>query len=163
MTIDVSSAYGASAAATTPPAKAATKELDKQAFLQLLTTQLRNQDPSSPMDSSDLMAQTTQMSTMEQLIELTTTSRESFSLQMRMAAANLVGHTVTYTGADGKAATGTVSAVSYAGPVPVVKVGDTEVPLDSVGSVTAATAAPAATPAAPAPAPAPAAPTTTAS
>ena len=112
MTIDVSSAYGASAAGTTPPAKAATKELDKQAFLQLLTTQLRNQDPSSPMDSSDLMAQTTQMTTMEQLIELTTTSRESFSLQMRMAAANLVGKDVTYTGADGKVTTGTVSAVS---------------------------------------------------
>ena len=141
MTIPVSATTGASAAGATPPAKAATKELDKQAFLQLLTTQLRNQDPSSPMDSSDLMAQTTQMTTMEQLIELTTTSRESFSLQMRMAAANLVGKDVTYTGADGKVATGTVSAVSYAGAVPAVKVGDMEVPLDSVASVTAAPAA----------------------
>lgn len=147
MTIDVSSAYGAQAAGSTPPAKAATKELDKQAFLQLLTTQLRNQDPSSPMDSSDLMAQTTQMTTMEQLIELTTTSRESFSLQMRMAAANLVGKDVTYTGADGKVATGTVSAVSYAGAVPAVKVGDMEVPLDSVASVTAPTVTPSTTPA----------------
>lgn len=147
MTIDVSSAYGAQAAGSTPPAKAATKELDKQAFLQLLTTQLRNQDPSSPMDSSDLMAHTTQMTTMEQLIELTTTSRESFSLQMRMAAANLVGKDVTYTGADGKVATGTVSAVSYAGAVPAVKVGDMEVPLDSVASVTAPTVTPSTTPA----------------
>jgi flagellar basal-body rod modification protein FlgD len=98
------------------------------------------------------------MTTMEQLIELTTTSRESFSLQMRMAAANLVGHTVSYTGADGKAATGTVSAVSYAGPVPVVKVGDMEVPLDSVASVTAATAAPTTPTAPPAAAPPAAAP-----
>lgn len=151
MTIDVSSAsgYAVTGAAGTTPAKTATKELDKQAFLQLLTAQLRNQDPSSPMDSSDLMAQTTQMSTMEQLVELTTTSRESFSLQMRMAAANLVGQTVTYTGADGAVATGTVSSVSYSGPVPVVKVGDMEVPLDSVASVTAASPSGAA-PAAPA-------------
>jgi flagellar basal-body rod modification protein FlgD len=134
MSIDVSSVYGA-AAATTTPAKAATKELDKQAFLQLLTTQLRNQDPSAPMDSSDLMTQTTQMSTMEQLIELTTTARESFSLQMRIAAAGLVGRSVTYQDEAGTKVTGTVSAVSYAGAVPTVRVGDKDVPLDAVASV----------------------------
>ena len=57
--------------------------LDKQAFLELLVTQLRNQDPSSPMDSNALMAQTTQMASMESLTEISTTSRESFALQMR--------------------------------------------------------------------------------
>ena len=143
MTIDVSS-FGAARAATgtTTTGTAATNgDLDKQAFLDLLVAQLRNQDPSSPMDSSQLMAQTTQLTTMEKLVELSDTSRESFALQMRMAAASLVGQQVTWADADGGGHTGTVSGVSYAGSVPTVTVGDQTVALDAVSSVTKPTPA----------------------
>jgi len=119
------------------------KDLDKQAFLNLLVTQLRNQDPSSPMDSSQLMAQTTQLTTMERLVEISDTSRESFALQMRMAAANLVGQQVSWTDADKVVRSGTVSGVSYAGGVPTVTVGDQTLALDAVSAI-AAPAAPAA-------------------
>ena len=143
MSIDVSSIYG-SATATAKTAGAApstaSSSLDKEAFLKLLVAQLRNQDPSKPMDSSELMAQTTQLSTMEQLTALTKTSQESFALQMRLAAASLVGRQVTYTNAAGAMATGTVTSVSYAGSVPTVKVGADAVALDAVSSVTAPTA-----------------------
>ena len=142
MTIDVSS-FGAARAATgtTTTTSASNGDLDKQAFLDLLVAQLRNQDPSSPMDSSQLMAQTTQLTTMEKLVELSDTSRESFALQMRMAAASLVGQQVTWTDADGGGHTGTVSGVSYAGSVPTVTVGDQTVALDAVSSVTTPTSA----------------------
>ncbi|WP_421732356.1 flagellar hook assembly protein FlgD [Cellulomonas sp.] len=146
MTIDVSS-FGAARAATststgTAAGTAANGELDKQAFLDLLVAQLRNQDPSSPMDSSQLMAQTTQLTTMEKLVQLSDTSRESFALQMRMAAASLVGQQVTWADADGGGHTGTVSGVSYAGSVPTVTVGDQTVALDAVSSVTKPAAVP---------------------
>ena len=72
---------------------------------------------------------------MEKLIELSDTQRESFALQMRMAAASLVGQQVTWTDDAGADRTGSVSSVSYAGPVPTVKVGDQEVALDAVSSV----------------------------
>ncbi len=134
MTVDTSYTSGTSLYSGTTPS-AAKSELDQQAFLQLLVAQLRNQDPSSPMDSSQLMAQTTQLSTMEQLTELTSTSREAFSLQMRVAAASLVGQTVSWTDADGVAASGTVDAVDYSGSVPVVTVGDQQIALDQVASV----------------------------
>ena len=143
MSIDVSS-FGAARAATGTTAassSAGNGELDKQAFLDLLVAQLRNQDPSSPMDSSQLMAQTTQLTTMEKLVELSDTSRESFALQMRMAAASLVGQQVTWADADGGGHTGTVSGVSYAGSVPTVTVGDQTVALDAVSSVTTPTSA----------------------
>lgn len=118
--------------------------LDKQAFLELLVTQLRNQDPSSPMDSNALMAQTTQMASMESLTELSTTSRESFALQMRAAAAAMVGKNVSYSnGTD--TVTGAVTSVSFAGAVPTVTVGGKDVPLDSISTITASGAAPAAT------------------
>ena len=139
MSIDVSFLGATSAAGangSTP-----TKELDKQAFLDLLVAQLRNQDPSAPMDSSQLMTQTTQLSTMESLVALADTQRESFALQMRMSAAQLVGQQITWTDADGAEKSGTVTGVSYAGPVPTVKVGDTDVTLDAVSAVTSATPA----------------------
>lgn len=135
MTIDVSAVYGATATSATTSTTASNGDLDKQAFLNLLVAQLRNQDPSNPMDSSDLMAQTTQLTTMERLIELSDTSRESFALQMRMAASGLVGQQVSYIDADGATKTGTVSAVSYLTAVPTVTVGDVQVPLDSISAV----------------------------
>ncbi|WP_136518499.1 flagellar hook assembly protein FlgD [Cellulomonas telluris] len=158
MSIDVS--YLTGPRTPDPSAAGATAsngELDKQAFLELLVTQLRYQDPSSPMDASALMAQTTQLTTMERLVELSDTQREAFALQMRQTAAGLVGQDVTWTEGD-VTRSGRVESVSYAGTVPTVRVGDVDVPLDAVSAVTAPTA-PAApgTPAAP-----PAAPTTSA-
>jgi flagellar basal-body rod modification protein FlgD len=44
--------------------------LGKEDFLKLLVTQLRNQDPLSPMDGSEFAAQLAQFSTVEQLIEI---------------------------------------------------------------------------------------------
>ena len=140
MSIDVSF-LGATSRTADASGSKATKELDKQAFLDLLVAQLRNQDPSAPMDSSQLMTQTTQLSTMESLVALADTQRESFALQMRMSAAQLVGQQITWTDADGAEKSGVVTAVSYAGPVPTVKVGDTDVTLDAVSAVTSATPA----------------------
>ena len=115
--------------------------MNKQAFLQLLVTQLRNQDPGAPMDSNALMAQTTQMASMESLTELSTTSRESFALQMRIAAAGMVGKNVSYT--DGTATvTGVATAVSFAGAVPMVTVGGKDVALDSISTISASAAVP---------------------
>jgi flagellar basal-body rod modification protein FlgD len=45
-------------------------ELDRDAFLQLLITQLRHQDPLNPMDDRDFIAQMAQFSTLEQMQQL---------------------------------------------------------------------------------------------
>ncbi|QTE31269.1 flagellar hook capping protein [Pengzhenrongella sicca] len=120
----------------------ASNTLDKQAFLELLVTQLRNQDPSSPMDSNTLMAQTTQMASMESLTEISTTSREAFALQMRASAAALVGQSVSYSNGT-ETITGIATSVSYAASVPTVTVGGKAVPLDSISTVsTTATTTP---------------------
>jgi flagellar basal-body rod modification protein FlgD len=125
-----------SAAAVEASAGKDNAALDKQAFLQLLITQLSNQDPSSPMDTDALMTQTTQMASMEALTELSTTQRESFALQMRANAAGLVGQQVSYAGADGAAVTGTATAVTFAGAVPTVTVDGVEIALDAVSRIT---------------------------
>jgi len=134
-------ANGSASLYTNPAAGAAPakNELDSQAFLNLLVAQLRFQDPSSPMDTNQMMAQTTQLASMEQLTALNTTSQESFALSMRNNAANLVGKTVSYTDADGNEAHGLVTSVKYEGAVPTVLVNGIAIPLDAVASVTTGT------------------------
>ena len=130
------SSAGASMYSTTP-VRTPKQTLDSETFMSLLVAQLRNQDPSSPMDTNQMISQTTQLAMMEKLTALSTTADENFSLQMRTAAAALVGQNVTYTDATGASVTGIASAVSYAGPVPQVTVGTASVALDAISGVTA--------------------------
>jgi flagellar basal-body rod modification protein FlgD len=76
-------------------------DLDKNAFLRLLTTQMRFQDPSQPQDSSEMAAQLAQFTSLEQLTNLNTTMTESITnMQLMNAsinntlAAGMVGKTV---------------------------------------------------------------------
>ncbi|TFD58585.1 flagellar hook capping protein [Cryobacterium sp. Hh7] len=121
---------------TTETTRTPSQSMDSEVFMSLLVTQLQNQDPSSPMDTNEMLAQTTQLAMMEKITEMTATNQENFSLQMRIAAAALIGQQVAYTASDGTEMTGTATAVSYAGPVPQVTVGDKTVALDTISGVT---------------------------
>lgn len=48
-------------------------DLDKDAFLRLLTTQLANQDPLSPMEDREFIAQLAQFSSLEQMTAMNKT------------------------------------------------------------------------------------------
>ncbi|MCQ1954656.1 flagellar hook capping FlgD N-terminal domain-containing protein [Arthrobacter sp. zg-Y238] len=109
--------------------------MDSEVFMHLLVTQLRNQDPSSPMDTNQMISQTTELASMEQLTSMAKMDEENFSLQMRIAAAALIGQTVTYTNDDGVAITGTAKSVSYAAGVPTVNINGEDVLLDRISGV----------------------------
>ena len=61
--------------------------LNQQAFLQLLSTQLSNQDPTSPQDETQMLAQLAQFSTVEGINNMQTG-------QTHAQAASLLGKTV---------------------------------------------------------------------
>lgn len=130
----ISSVLGTGASVPAAPRN----ELDRDAFLKLLVAQLRYQDPTAPMDTSALMAQTSQLTTVEKLTEMAETSRSAFDVQQRLGAASLVGRQVTWTGLDGTTTGGTVSAVSLVGPTPLLRVGDMDVALDEITAIVAA-------------------------
>jgi flagellar basal-body rod modification protein FlgD len=136
----ITSTAAASGLYSNTPARAPKQTLDSEAFMSLLVTQLKNQDPSSPMDTNAMIGQTTQLAMMEQLTGMNKTSGENFALQMRIAASALIGQQVSYVGKDGTPVTGKASSVSFAGGVPTVTVGGVEVNLDSISGVTAASA-----------------------
>ncbi|TFB69649.1 flagellar hook capping protein [Cryobacterium glaciale] len=141
MTIDALAANAAAPTGmytSTTTTRTPNQSMDSEVFMSLLVTQLQNQDPSSPMDTNEMIAQTTQLAMMEKLTEMATASEEGFSLQMRTSAAALVGETVTYTNADGVEITGLVSSVSFADAVPLVTVDGEAVALDVISGVTGA-------------------------
>ncbi|MCU1574190.1 MAG: flagellar hook capping protein [Micrococcaceae bacterium] len=136
MPIDsISAVAGSSTTSTTTATRTPKQEMDGALFMNLLVTQLQNQDPSSPMDTTQMINQTTQLAMMEKLNSLDSTGTEDFSLQMRIAAASLIGRNVSYTGADGTEVTGVASAVSYAGSVPQMTVDGKTVSLDTLSGV----------------------------
>jgi flagellar basal-body rod modification protein FlgD len=110
-------------------------ELGKDAFLKLLVAQLRYQDPSSPADGTQFIAQTAQFTQVEKLNDLADTQKQLLAAQLMLSASTLVGRTVHYTGTDGKDATGLVSSATFAGSNPTLRVGNTDVPLSSVTEV----------------------------
>ncbi|MDJ0319336.1 flagellar hook capping FlgD N-terminal domain-containing protein [Pseudarthrobacter sp. PS3-L1] len=145
MTVQPVSGIGASTAAATPRNPA--QSLDSEAFMSLLVAQLKNQSPSAPMDTNQMMSQTISLSMMEKTTEMAANSKEGFSLQMRSAAAALVGQHVDYTLPDGTAGSGVAGSVSYAGTVPTVTVGTVSIPLDAISGVGAAPTVPGTPPA----------------
>ena len=62
--------YGGTSASTSTAASK--KTLDKDAFMKLLIAQLSHQDPSSPLDASQMAAQLAQFTSVEQLTQLNT-------------------------------------------------------------------------------------------
>jgi flagellar basal-body rod modification protein FlgD len=140
MTDAITGVLASSTAATqaktaTTAATAAKQEMDSELFMKLLVTQLRNQDPSSPMDTNEMITQTTQLATMEKLSAMADTSSESFSLQMRNVASAYVGKDVSYVDAAGATIRGVATSVSFVSGVPQVTVGNAVIPLDLISGV----------------------------
>ena len=125
---------------STASTRSTTQAYNSELFLKLLTTQLANQDPSSPMDSTQMIAQTSQLASMEQLTKLTQTSTDTYSLQQRTSAANVIGKQVDWTDADGAKQSGVATSVTFGTSGPQLTVGDKTVALSAVTSMTEAKA-----------------------
>jgi flagellar basal-body rod modification protein FlgD len=73
-------------------------ELDQQAFLNLMVTQLKNQDPTKPMDSADFLSQIAQFGTVNGISGLQkslTTMSSALTSSQALQASTMVGRDVT--------------------------------------------------------------------
>lgn len=111
-------------------------------FLNLLVTQLKNQDPTDPMDDNQMTAELAQFSQLEQMENLSSQFSDVLSTTQQSYATSLVGRTVTYSVTDSSGntsyASGTVNAVDLEDSSTVnLLVGDsnTTVALDDVVGV----------------------------
>ena len=114
-------------------AAASNQFVSEQTFLQLLVTQLQNQDPMNPQDASQFVAELSSFSSVEQLTSLST----SMNSVLESSVTNLIGKTVTV--ADSTSAQGyiqgQVSAVVYYANGPAVDVNGTAYPLSAIQNV----------------------------
>jgi flagellar basal-body rod modification protein FlgD len=95
--MQVSTATAAATAvanATSAGTGAAKSTLDYDAFLTLLVAQLKNQDPTKPMDPSQQMAQLASFSSVEQAIKTNAKLDSLLTQQSLSQAESLIGHTI---------------------------------------------------------------------
>ncbi|GAB3598212.1 flagellar hook capping FlgD N-terminal domain-containing protein [Angustibacter peucedani] len=122
----------------TPATTKDKSSLDKDAFLKLLVAQLKYQDPSKPVDSSEFMAQTAQFTQVEKLEQMAKDSTAALSLQQGLAASSLVGKPISWVDAEGASHQGVVQSATFGGSLtaePTVTVGGQVVPLSQITTV----------------------------
>ncbi|MGG6313545.1 flagellar hook capping FlgD N-terminal domain-containing protein [Paenibacillus macerans] len=130
--------------------KASTKsnELGKDDFLKLMMTQMQNQDPLSPMDNTQFVAQMAQFTSVEQLVNI---SEQLKAMSQSLGnESGLIGKLVTwitetktgnYDVATGKAEvinvreSGVVDSILVRSGVHYVKIGDKEVEISDIEQV----------------------------
>ena len=124
----------------TMPSATATErpeQFGKDTFLKLLVAQLRYQDPTSPTDGAEFLAQTAQFTVVEKLEELAKTNAELLSAERLTTATSLIGRHVSYTNSEGTEATGVVTSTRIGPLGPTLQVGDDEIQLSAVSAVSA--------------------------
>ncbi len=111
--------------------------VSQNTFLTLLITQLKNQDPMNPQDSSQFVAQLAQFSSLEQMTQLNST----FSSVLDNSAAGMIGQTVTVADPTTKSGftTGQVTGVVYFANGPAVQINGVNYPLSAIQNVGAVT------------------------
>ncbi|WHZ05380.1 flagellar hook assembly protein FlgD [Neobacillus sp. YX16] len=109
--------------------------LGKDDFLRILTTQLSHQDPSSPLQDKDFIAQMATFSSLEQMTNLNK-AFEKFANQQMSQFAGSIGKEITWTEAESTIPkTGVVDGVSVQNGNYFYMVGNEKVPVDSVTEI----------------------------
>lgn len=112
-----------------------TDALDKNAFLTLLTTQLKFQDPMNPTDNTEFIAQLAQFSSLEQMQQLNTLTTTLASNTWNNMATSLLGHNVEALTDKNEPITGVVTAVKFVNGMPVLVINDKDIDPSTVSKV----------------------------
>lgn len=110
------------------------QELNSQSFLELMATQLSNQDFMNPVDDTQFLAQMAQFTTMQQTQEMANLFKQSYVLSL--VGQNITAAKFTVSG-DVDSVTGPVSKVSLVDNEYLVYVGNKSFNLDQIMSLNA--------------------------
>ena len=145
MSIDPTAAANATTSTIAPKPAATQTGMDRDAFMKLMIAQMRYQDPSKPMDNSQMLAQTAQYTSIELLQKVQQSQADLLSFQSVVLSSSLVGKTVTGTALDGTPVTGVVSSARVVSGNGYLEIGDKQIPVTGVTEVKATADAPATT------------------
>jgi flagellar basal-body rod modification protein FlgD len=134
-TNSIGTVAGNAAAEASSASAGSGQTLGQNQFLQLLMTQLQNQDPMSPMDNTQFIAQMAQFSSLEQMTNLVSATKAMNANTEVAQSVALIGHNVTYTNADGSTGSGVVSEVDVASGNVQLKIGNTSIDPTAINTV----------------------------
>ncbi|WP_027572777.1 flagellar hook assembly protein FlgD [Bradyrhizobium sp. WSM1743] len=103
---------GKSSSSTSSTSATSSNSVDYNTFLQLLVAEMKNQDPTNPMDTSQYMSQFAQLSTVEQAMQTNSKLDALLSSQSLSQANGLIGKTVSFTDSTGASFSGEVVSVA---------------------------------------------------
>ena len=90
--------------------------LGKDDFMKLMLATLKYQDPTQPMDTAQLLEQTSTMTNMEQMIAMTEAAKKSFEAQKHAQGTAMVGKMAVYDSIDKEG-----NAVTTAGKIDAIE------------------------------------------
>jgi flagellar basal-body rod modification protein FlgD len=107
--------------------------VSQNTFLTLLITQLKNQDPMNPQDSSQFVAQLASFSSLEQMTQL----NKNITQVLENSVTGLIGRMVTVADPNNQSgfSSGVVSGITYYKDGPAVKVNGRDFPLSAIQNV----------------------------
>jgi flagellar basal-body rod modification protein FlgD len=83
------------APSTTHPTHTSAANIDYQTFLKLLVAEMKNQDPTNPMDSTEYVAQLASFSQVEQSVQINAKLDQLLQSSVLTQAGAIIGRTVT--------------------------------------------------------------------
>jgi len=110
--MNVTSATDSTNKSTSTTTTTSSTGVDYNTFLQLLIAEMKNQDPTNPMDTSQYMSQFAQLSSVEQAMQTNNKLDALLSSQSLSQANGLIGKTVSFTDSTGASFSGKVASVS---------------------------------------------------
>lgn len=129
----------------------ATKDLGQDAFMKLMLEQLKHQDPTSPMDNKEFLAQQAQFTQLNEIQKMNTTmtslNNSLATNNQIMQASSLIGKEVSIIDPEDEEnkITGTVTSANFSGSTATVVVNGKDYPLGYVYAVSNPTSPPAST------------------
>ncbi|HTW06542.1 MAG TPA: flagellar hook capping FlgD N-terminal domain-containing protein [Acidimicrobiales bacterium] len=115
---------------------AALNGVNADTFLQLLVSELQNQDPDNPTDPTQFLTQTAEFEEVEELNAVQTSVSSMVTAQQSSSATSMLGLQVNGTDATGASVSGIVTGVTLTSTGPMLSVGNATVPYSGITSVT---------------------------
>ncbi len=136
------STTGSSSSTASSATPSGFSSLTSNDFMQMLIAELKNQDPTQPMDNSQLLQQLTQMQSMQSSVELNSTLTNLSNNQQVTAGAAFLGKQITGVNAQNQQVSGIATQVTVASGVTTLTIGNNQVTLPNVTGISLPPATP---------------------
>jgi len=134
--MQVTSIGGATSTLSTTPSNPERQlDIGQDAFMKLLLTQLRYQDPLSPMDDRDFVTQLAQFSSLSEMQKLNQAFAELATVQSLASATAFIGKSVSGISESGESVAGVVQASLLREGKVFLRVQDKELPISTISEV----------------------------